>query len=1129
MKFLYFISTVFLASVAYGQINSSSFAGKVDFSIVTSNPGPNGIVTQDFDGDGKVDIATTNQSGSTVSVFRNTSASPNINASTLASPVAYTTGSTPTAISAEDIDLDGKADIVVGNYGSSTMSVFKNNSTSGTLSFASKVDYAAGANAGPCAFADLDGDGLKDMIHANFGTNFFSVYKNQSVPGTIAFASTRLDFATSSAASATRELVATDLNNDGKPDVAVLYYNGYLGLFRNTSTLGNVSFATGVIVSGINLNAGLAVGDVDIDGKPDFVVSSYNTGVELVFKNTSTISALSCNAYVSLNIGSGRQPHMNMVSDLDEDGKPEIIVGNRGNNTVSVFKNFSVAGNILASSFVKTDFNTASVPLGLGLADIDGDLKNDLIVANNGAASISIFKNQIMPSYGLMAYYPFSGNPGDSSGYGNHGVVSSGVTLANDPFNNANKAYYFDGSSLAKITASASNSLNTTLMKELTFSLWIKPSASASTTPIRRLLNLQVGTTALSAVNFEINFNYQTNKLELVNFNMGSYAYTFNSNASISSNKWSHIVLTIDSLNSVKLYIDNVLDYATTAPVAKASGQSLTIGGHLTNGWNYLGLMDELRIYNRALSAAEISDLANIGRFNSYYSKSTGALNLLSTWGTNPDGSGTSPLSFDSSNCAYNVVNNNTTLNGNLLINGNNTRLVFGDGSNAFNFNIPAGNTIACDSMYVHSNITLTVNGVLDTRKLASSSSSTVQYTATSNMQPLAAGIYENMVVSGASKTLTGATTIRGTLAMLHSIQTNGYDFTLGTSVSNRGTLNRSSGTIIGKFTRWFAASVNSSSAGFFPVGTSTRYAPSQVEFTSAPAVGGTVSCEFIATPPGNIGLALFDFTVAPPIFIDKAAIDGFWRVTSSSVNGGTFTYTVTANNFTGVNNYSDLRMIRRATSGSWTLQGTAGTNTGTNTSAVVSRTGLTTLAGEYGLGGDLSQNPLPVVLLNLKAQLENDYVDVIWQTATERNTSKFLVQRSFNKNTWTTEGEVAALGNSSTLTNYHFTDRNIDKGNGTYYYRLVIIDANGAMEYSEIVMVSMDGTRSTDGGLRAVPNPAASLIEVEGMNGEGVLLDATGRKICAVKGNGKIDMSELKAGIYFLSTSTGAIKIVKQ
>src|SRR5689334_529028 len=52
---------------------------------------------------------------------------------------------------------------------------------------------------------------------------------------------------------------------------------------------------------------------------------------------------------------------------------------------------------------------------------------------------------QVNLSQGLVAYYPFSGNPNDASGSGNNGVLQNGVQLTNDRFGSPNSAYSFDG------------------------------------------------------------------------------------------------------------------------------------------------------------------------------------------------------------------------------------------------------------------------------------------------------------------------------------------------------------------------------------------------------------------------------------------------------------------------------------------------------------------------------------------------------------------------------------------------------------------------------------------------------------------------------------------------------------
>ena len=105
------------------------------------------VAIGDIDGDGKSDLAVANYNSNTVSVFRNISTSGSISTSSFATKVDFATGSYPFSVAIGDIDGDGKSDLAVANYNSNTVSVFRNTSTSGhtTSSFATKVDFGTGS------------------------------------------------------------------------------------------------------------------------------------------------------------------------------------------------------------------------------------------------------------------------------------------------------------------------------------------------------------------------------------------------------------------------------------------------------------------------------------------------------------------------------------------------------------------------------------------------------------------------------------------------------------------------------------------------------------------------------------------------------------------------------------------------------------------------------------------------------------------------------------------------------------------------------------------------------------------------------------------------------------------------
>nr|MBP9690234.1 T9SS type A sorting domain-containing protein [Bacteroidia bacterium] len=290
--------------------------------------------------------------------------------------------------------------------------------------------------------------------------------------------------------------------------------------------------------------------------------------------------------------------------------------------------------------------------------------------------------------------------------------------------------------------------------------------------------------------------------------------------------------------------------------------------------------------------------------------------------------------------------------------------------------------------------------------------------------------------------------------------------------------------------------------------------------------VGGKLTCEFITGAPGNTGLPQFDFSNGF-VFIDKASIDGVVRCTATGITGGTFTATFTANNYVGVFNYSNLRLIQRNIGGNWNLVGTAGTNTGTNSAAVISRTGLTMLSGDIGIGGDQSENPLPVKLTMLSAKLiTNQTTQINWQTAFEYNSAKYIVQRSLDKNKWTNRGEIKSKGNSIATQNYHFID-DVNGLSNVVYYRLIQVDLDGTSTNSKIVSVVL--AKQAIATLQVYPNPATDKFTITGLNAKAMLFDITGKLQLEILADGEINIAHLPAGMYFLRTENEAIKIVKR
>jgi fibronectin type 3 domain-containing protein len=384
------------------SIDTSSFASITSFAAGTT---PGNIAIGDLDGDGKPDLVVTNTGSNTVSVFRNTSVSGSITASSFASKVDFTTGSYPEGVAICDLDGDGKPDLVVINDISNTVSVFRNTSVSGSIttsSFAPKVDFATGSAPEGVAIGDIDGDGKPDLVVTNTGSNTVSVFRNTSVSGSITAGSfaTKVDF---TAGSYPDRVAICDVDGDGKPDFVITNYSSNtVSVFRNTSVSGSIapsSFASKVDFTTGLYPIGLVVSDVDGDGKPDIVVANNHSNTLSVFKNTSFPGSITASSFASkVDFATGLGAEFVAIGDLDGDGKPDLAVTNYSSNTVSIFRNTGTAGAITVSSFApKVDFTTGTNPGYVVIGDIDGDRKPDLVVANLGANTVSILQNTVKP------------------------------------------------------------------------------------------------------------------------------------------------------------------------------------------------------------------------------------------------------------------------------------------------------------------------------------------------------------------------------------------------------------------------------------------------------------------------------------------------------------------------------------------------------------------------------------------------------------------------------------------------------------------------------------------------------------------------------------------------------------
>lgn len=380
-----------------GVLNANTFSNYQDY---TNGTVAAGITACDLDGDGRSDLIFTNTTGA-ISVMRNTSNGVLISFDVIQN---FTAGSGSNGVATGDFDGDGKPDLVISNAFSSLLSVLRNTSTPGTISFATKVDFGADVGQSDIAVSDIDGDGKPDIAVPNQTLNKFSVLRNNSSGGTISF-DAKIDFATNLRP---RSIALGDLNNDGKPDAITANLNiNLLSTFKNTSTPGTVSFDTKVDVYSDN-SYGCAIGDMDMDGKPDVAVTNTNFNQVSLLRNISA-SGGNISFDTKVNFAALGPLQAILMADLTGDGLPEIVAGNAAGtqSTIQVFKNQSTTGSFsLDPAFY---YSTGNVVVRLTGCDFSGDGIIDIGLTKTNQAAV--FKNRINEPY-ITSFSPVFGNNG---------------------------------------------------------------------------------------------------------------------------------------------------------------------------------------------------------------------------------------------------------------------------------------------------------------------------------------------------------------------------------------------------------------------------------------------------------------------------------------------------------------------------------------------------------------------------------------------------------------------------------------------------------------------------------------------------------------------------------------------
>lgn len=311
----------------------------IDLGIVTVN-----IVCGDFNGDSKADLVVSRgNGGNQMFVLTNTSTAGNI---TFGTPLVITSPNDKIGnvrdirrVIINDIDLDGKPDIVTSILSENVIDIYKNNGTPlGAISFdkdnPSQFTITDAAGTSGLDVKDLNNDGLPDIVYTEDKAANFFVLQNQSEPGTIAF----LDASTISVAGFFQNIKLADLDNDGKIDVALANLtNSSVKVLKNATSAvgGTIAFDSEKEITNVQDAWALDFGDFEGDGDLDIVVTSGNptsTQLSLLVNNGSL-------NFTNSPITLGKRAHNVKVFDVNGDAKPDLAFTQLDESTISIILN----------------------------------------------------------------------------------------------------------------------------------------------------------------------------------------------------------------------------------------------------------------------------------------------------------------------------------------------------------------------------------------------------------------------------------------------------------------------------------------------------------------------------------------------------------------------------------------------------------------------------------------------------------------------------------------------------------------------------------------------------------------------------------------------------------------------
>ena len=334
------------------------------------------VVLADFNMDGILDVAATNNGASQIGVMLG------IGNGTFHSSATYSVHSGNGHVIAVDFDRDGILDIATNSSGTDVVTVLRGR---GDGTFDNEVTYAAGDAPYGIASADFNSDGIPDLASADFLANGISVLLGRATGGFAAPVSY-------SGGIHPYDLQVGDFNEDGIADLVVTNQDGenisvFLG--HGSEGSGDGTFSSPVNYSVQLYPYSVAIADLNHDGIADLAVANAGVGTVSILTGHGSGGVGDGTFESATNLPAAAQPRQVTTGDFNGDRITDLAFADYyGSVSIMLGQGTGGAGNGTFSG--PLNFSAGANPTGLAVGDLNADSLPDIVVANYQTNHVSV-------------------------------------------------------------------------------------------------------------------------------------------------------------------------------------------------------------------------------------------------------------------------------------------------------------------------------------------------------------------------------------------------------------------------------------------------------------------------------------------------------------------------------------------------------------------------------------------------------------------------------------------------------------------------------------------------------------------------------------------------------------------